>query len=184
MAGDITRERFSGLRPLSRIFSFYLATDYVAPSTVLDEIIKGLREDRGAWLGECWKWGLSVQTDSQRFFFLMKWRLPLRHLMYMLVQCIVLAPVFPVVNSTEINLALQVPSFKQVEASCKVFLTAGKSTRFWRAFPHYWPVKTSCCPKELRQFLQVGGTVIWGEHNPDSSGLWPAPQWVWGRDPL
>jgi len=48
MAGDITRERFSGLRPLSRIFSFYLATDYVAPSTVLDEIIKGLREDRGA----------------------------------------------------------------------------------------------------------------------------------------
>lgn len=48
----------------------------------------------------------------------------------MLVQCIVLAPVFPVVNRTEINLSLQVPSFKQVEASCKVFLTAGKSTRF------------------------------------------------------
>lgn len=75
------------------------------------------------------------------YFFLMKWRLHLRHLMYLLVHCIVLAPAYPTVNLTEINLTLQVASFKQVEASHKVFLTVSKRTRFWKAFPCYWLVK-------------------------------------------
>lgn len=54
--------------------------------------------------------------------------------MHMLVQCIVLAPVFPVVNRTEINLALQVPSFKQVEHPARCSLLPVRAPDFEEHF--------------------------------------------------